>query len=85
MAKGDVLRVELPAPDPQGRREQGGIRPVVAVQAGSTRYCPPHSDDCSIHESIRSLALSLYYQGRTLRNQWSHPAFRFIGLSTPGY
>src|SRR5688500_3411161 len=33
MARGDVLRVELPAPDPQGRREQGGIRPVVAVQA----------------------------------------------------
>lgn len=33
MARGDVLRVELPTPGPLGGREQAGVRPVVAVQA----------------------------------------------------
>lgn len=31
MARGDVLRVELPSPD--GSREQAGRRPAIAVQA----------------------------------------------------
>lgn len=33
MARGDVLRVELPAPPGGGGREQTGRRPAIAVQA----------------------------------------------------
>lgn len=33
MARGDVIRVELPAPSQGSGHEQAGVRPAVAVQA----------------------------------------------------
>lgn len=39
MARGDVLRVELPSPD--GSREQAGRRPAIAIQAEVKGFSTP--------------------------------------------